>query len=206
MIVRPRALICLCLALAAAGCAAPPPSALPVVADKSSQDALPPPVPGSKAVAALRPQMLDLELGVEVRRPAAPVAPLEQALFSPTLDADLRSAGLAQLASLHLDRGRPEAAGAAARGAYELALQTYGPDHAATLSALGALGETLSVQGRDGQAESLLVLARRRTHDLLGADHPLAVAAADRLAAHRATVAPGLRLLRNLNRRIGLIG
>eukprot|EP01041_Mallomonas_annulata_P018404 gene18403-37323_t len=76
----------------------------------------------------------------------------------------------------------------------------------ARLSALGALGETLSVQGRDGQAESLLVLARSRTRDLLGADHPLAVAAADRLAAHRANAAPGLRLLRNLNRRIGLIG
>lgn len=204
MIVRPLALICLCLALA--GCAAPPPTALPVVADKSGQDTLPPPVPGSKAVAALRPQLLDLELSVEVRRPAAPSAPLEQALFSPVLDADLRSAGLAQLASLHLDQGRPEAAGAAARGAYELALQTYGPDHAATLSALGALGETLSVQGRDGQAESLLVLARRRTRDLLGADHPLALAAADRLAAHRASAAQGLRLLRNLNRRIGLIG
>ncbi|HEV7229069.1 tetratricopeptide repeat protein [Brevundimonas sp.] len=197
----------LALILGCAACASPPPAVEAATAlAPALQEAVAPRARRAAATsksAALRPRLLGQALDGAVMGPALAPVTLDDALYSPVQSAPLRSAGLMQLARLHLEAGRPEAAVAAARGAHDLARGAYGPNHVEALSSLSELGDALFAAGRPREARATLVEATLRSAAALGPDHPTTREAQRRLTARPdpTSVRPWLR---NLNRRLGM--
>ncbi|MBX9574661.1 MAG: tetratricopeptide repeat protein [Caulobacteraceae bacterium] len=154
-------------------------------------------------MAAVRPLRLHRTLDWAIMGPAVAPTALDEALYAPVQSEALRSAGLLQLARLHLEAGRPEAAASAAKAAHELARGAYGPNHVESVSSLSDLGDALFAAGRPDEARAALVEATLRSAAALGPDHPTTREAQRRLAARPGpqTLRPWLR---NLNRQLGL--
>lgn len=194
------------LALLGSAACAPPPQAthaLTTVAAARIRAVVPPADADMGAkTATIRPRLLGRSVEAKLGTPAASTDVLDEALFAPLQPPPLRSAGLMHLARLHLDAGRPEAALAAARGAHDLARQSYGPNHVETLSSLSALGTSLIAAGRVREGEAALAEAAMRGAVVLGPDHPATRDARGRLGSRRLSdFGPWLR---NLDRRLNL--
>lgn len=194
------------LALLGSAACAPPPQAthaLTTVAAARIQAAVPHVGADTRTkTATIRPRLLGRSVEAKLGTPAASTDVLDEALFATVQPPPLRSAGLMHLARLHLEAGRPDAALAAARGAHDLARQSYGPNHVETLSSLTALGASLIAAGRVPEGEAALAEAAMRGAVVLGPDHPATRAARARLGSRR--VPDFGPWLRNLNRRLNL--
>lgn len=197
----------LVLTLLGAACAPTPPAAVVATALAGTpRDAVAAQARRAAATsksAAVRPLRLRRTLDGAVMDAAVDPTALDEALYSPVQSEALRSAGLIQLARLHLEAGRPEAAVAAARAAHDLARDVYGPNHVESVSSLSDLGDALFAAGRPDEARAALVEATLRGAAVLGPDHPTTQRAQRRLVDRPApqTVRPWLR---NLNRQLGL--
>jgi hypothetical protein len=158
--------------------------------------------PQSKA-ASLRPRLMGRALDVAALAPAASIAALDDVLYAPTPSPELRGVALTDLASLHLEAGRPHAALAAARAGHDLAGRTFGPEATETIASLTGLGEALDAAGRPLEAEAALTFAAARGRQALGPEHP-ATREAERLLDERR--GSGGRLWRrSLGRKLGAV-
>lgn len=191
-------LLALSVSIAVAGCVVPPADVRPVAAAGVASAQTEGIAKSVKAERVVRSRALGRVLAFAELQPAASIAPLNRELYAPSPPPALRSAGLRQLASLHLTEGRPEAAVGAARAARDLAVETYGPHHVESLGALIDLSDALSAAGRPVEAKAALAFAAEDAARAFPSDHPFREATALRLGVRR-WMAPVTPLLRSLS-------